>query len=81
MAIEEDDFFVDFSRKDEEENVSLSEQDNEEYFVDFSKAGENDDVYQNGHILYSNGPISVGYRVLSSNVTIDTHINLFKSSF
>lgn len=31
--------------------------------VDFAAAGENDDVYHNGHILYSSGPLSVGYRV------------------
>ena len=31
--------------------------------VDFAAAGENDDVYHNGHILYSTGPVSVGYRM------------------
>ena len=31
--------------------------------VNFSKAGENDDVYHNGHILYSTGPVSVGYKM------------------
>ena len=31
--------------------------------VDFTKAGENDDVYHVGHILYSTGPISVGYKM------------------
>ena len=30
--------------------------------IDFAAAGENDDVYHNGHILYSTGPVSVGYR-------------------
>ncbi len=31
--------------------------------IDFAAAGENDDVYHNGHILYSTGPVSVGYRM------------------
>ena len=31
--------------------------------TDFAKAGENDDVDQVGHILYSTGPVSVGYRM------------------
>ena len=31
--------------------------------IDFAAAGENDDVYHNGHILYSSGPVSVGYRM------------------
>ena len=31
--------------------------------VDFAAAGENDDVYHNGHILYSTGPVSLGYRM------------------
>tara|TARA_B100000902_G_scaffold148402_1_gene145145 strand:- start:181 stop:1221 length:1041 start_codon:yes stop_codon:yes gene_type:complete len=30
--------------------------------IDFAAAGENDDVYHVGHLLYSTGPVSVGYR-------------------
>ena len=31
--------------------------------IDFMAANANDDVYHIGHILYSNGPVSVGYRM------------------
>ncbi len=46
--------------------------------TNFAKAGENDDTDTVGHILYSNGPVSVGYRYgeFTDGTVESTHHNM-----